>query len=111
VKMVSLTSWQTKPRFQDARNVSSSVKSQCANLYTRPTKLQLEDKLLRTLHARHNASYAGVGYRAWRLGAIELKRPGDPHHPGWQTSLLWWQSCGKHARMPRHSSLKATVNE
>jgi hypothetical protein len=80
-KMISLTNCQTAPSFQDARGVSSSLRSNSANLHTRPTKPQLEGRLLHTLPAWHNASYAGGVDSAWRLGAVEVKRPGGSHHP------------------------------
>jgi hypothetical protein len=63
-------------------HVFSSFKSYYANLRTQPTKPQLKGKVLRTLHALHNASDAGDVYSAWRLGAIEIKVPSDAHHPG-----------------------------
>jgi hypothetical protein len=48
----------------------------------RLTTSQLEGKLLRTLHARRNVSYAGIAYSSWPLDTIKVTRPGDPHHPG-----------------------------
>jgi hypothetical protein len=54
-------------------HVFSSFKSHQANLQTRPTEPQLEGKPLPILYAWDNASYVGVAYSAWRLGAIEVK--------------------------------------
>jgi hypothetical protein len=75
-------SCQTEPRFQDARDASNPFKSYEANLHTRLTKPQFEGKLLRTLHTWHNPSYVDVVYGPERPGAVEVKRPGDAHHPG-----------------------------
>jgi hypothetical protein len=62
--------------------ILSSFKSHHANLHTPLRKPQLEGKLFCILHAWHNASRGDVVYSDWRLGEIEGKRRGNPHHPG-----------------------------
>jgi hypothetical protein len=59
-----------------------SLQSHDPYLRTRPTKPPLKGMMLHALHARHNASYAGVVYSAWQPDAIEIKCPSNRHHPG-----------------------------
>jgi hypothetical protein len=54
-------------------SVFGSFKSHYANLRTPNVKPQLEGKILRVLHAWHQATYVGGVDAGWRRGAIDVK--------------------------------------
>jgi hypothetical protein len=55
--------------------VFASFKRHYANLRRPQVKPQLEGKILRLLHAWHQATYVGCIDGGWRLGAIDVKPP------------------------------------
>jgi hypothetical protein len=81
--MALLTSGQAEPRFQDARDVTrASVMATVS-----PGLISLLPLLLRVSGVKvKNAELWQLQdelSNAWRLGAIEVKCPGDPYHQGW----------------------------
>jgi hypothetical protein len=109
--MVSLTSWQIEPRFQDARDVTHVSVVATLSLGLNSLRLLLSmfsNVMFKDVELRQLQNKL---YSAWRLGSIEEKHLGDPHRPRVVNICTVVAIMRKAVRMYRNGSLKATVNE
>jgi hypothetical protein len=67
------------------------------NLRSRPTQPKIEGKLIRALHAWHEATWCACIYQGWMAGGIEVRRPLSPEAPAvinaWKVSKILKANC------------------